>query len=198
PLNTRVFKDRIVIDQLFGDGLAKVKYIQMDIDKERLPFPDRSFDVIVLTDVLEHLYDPGFALDEVTRVAKPKSYLLLKTVNCATLKNRVNLLLGKSPYHNFRGWLFDDRFYVPHTGEKKFQGHIREYTNGELKMLLNCYGFNPLRMKTYPAVHYSARARYKRGTLLKFYNILERLYPNFAYTVIIVAQKDSTWRSDSE
>ena len=35
-----------------------------------LPFPDRSFDLVVMCEVMEHLADPDRALDEIARVAR--------------------------------------------------------------------------------------------------------------------------------
>ena len=186
PLPDEVFAESKKVDELFGDGPGKIDYIELDIDKEPLPLPNHSFDAVLLTDVLEHLYDPSFAFQEISRVLAPGGLLLLKTVNCATLRNRVRVLVGKSPYHDFRRWLYYDRLYVPRTGERKFQGHIREYTKEELQQLLNDFGFTPVDVRLYPA------SRYRRRTLLKIYNLIEALYPNYAYTISIVAVKDQT------
>lgn len=183
PLESKVFVNEKIIAELFGDELGKIKYIQLDVDKEPIPFPNEYFDVVLLFDVLEHLYDPSFALGEINRVIKPEGYLCLKTPNCANLKNRLNLLLGKSPYHELQGWLFNHRFSVPKTGERKFQGHIREYAVEELLWLLSHFGFEQLHMELYPT------ERYHRNVLLKIYNVFERLYPNFAYTIGIIATK---------
>jgi ubiquinone/menaquinone biosynthesis C-methylase UbiE len=40
-------------------------------DAERLPFPDASFDVVICSEVLEHLPDVDVALAEITRIVKP-------------------------------------------------------------------------------------------------------------------------------
>jgi SAM-dependent methyltransferase len=45
----------------------------------RLPLSDSSVDVILSTQVLEHVRDPGFYLAECHRVLKPKGRLLLST-----------------------------------------------------------------------------------------------------------------------
>ena len=44
-------------------------------------FPDGFYDVITMWDVLEHLPDPSGALDEIARITKPKSYLILRVPN---------------------------------------------------------------------------------------------------------------------
>jgi SAM-dependent methyltransferase len=45
-------------------------------DAARLPFPDRAFDVAVLSAILEHVVDPGRALAEGARVVRPGGRLL--------------------------------------------------------------------------------------------------------------------------
>jgi ubiquinone/menaquinone biosynthesis C-methylase UbiE len=46
-----------------------VEIIPVVADAERLPFPDRSFDVVYVHDGLHHLEDPGAGLVEMARVA---------------------------------------------------------------------------------------------------------------------------------
>lgn len=46
----------------------------------KLPFPDKSFDLVVLFMVLEHLENPEKAISEIARVLSSKGILLLTTV----------------------------------------------------------------------------------------------------------------------
>lgn len=201
PLNSTVFRSRELVTELFGDGKGRVKYIECDVDKDQLPFSDETFDLVLFIDVLEHLYDPGFVLKEIARVTRSEGYLCMRTPNCASLKNRVQLLFGKSPYgDDLEGWLFSHRFYAPKTGEKKFQGHIREYCIEETHQLLRYFGFRSIYTKLHQAELYSQHRK-----LLKIYNILECLCPRFAYQLSIIAIKDSSpqigrkmpWRHDA-
>lgn len=50
-------------------------------DAEQLPFRDTSYDVVISSDVIEHLPDAGQHLDEVSRVLVPKGLYLCKTPN---------------------------------------------------------------------------------------------------------------------
>lgn len=45
-------------------------------DAHNLPFADHSFDLIVMTSVLEHLHNPFIVFNEIYRVLKPGGYLL--------------------------------------------------------------------------------------------------------------------------
>lgn len=187
PLPAECFTDERYVEEIFGDKPGKIKYVQCDIDNEQLPFPTEKFDAVLLVDVLEHLNNPGFALKEISRMLKNGGALSIRTPNCASLKNRIRMLSGKSPYHDLKGWVFDHRLLVPNTSEKRFQGHIREYTVEELRQLLNYFGLKLLYVKLRPAEH----APYRKA-FLKIYNILERLYPRFAYHVLVIAIKDSS------
>lgn len=42
-----------------------------EVDMQSLPFADRSFDLVVHSDTLEHVPDPGLAMAETLRVLKP-------------------------------------------------------------------------------------------------------------------------------
>lgn len=46
---------------------------------EKLPFSDACFDSILLSDVLEHLWNPSFLWSEMNRMLKPGGHILLNT-----------------------------------------------------------------------------------------------------------------------
>lgn len=46
-------------------------------DGKRLPFPDASFDSVLTTEVLEHIFNPDEALAELARVLRPGGRMLL-------------------------------------------------------------------------------------------------------------------------
>lgn len=48
-------------------------------DAHDIPLPDNQFDVVLCTEVLEHLHTPQKALDEMRRVLKPGGALILTT-----------------------------------------------------------------------------------------------------------------------
>jgi len=70
--------------------------LQVDAN-ERLPFDDRSFDLVWCSEVIEHLKDPAFAMSELRRVAKPGALLVLTTPNSYAWLFRFIALFGLTP-----------------------------------------------------------------------------------------------------
>jgi SAM-dependent methyltransferase len=50
--------------------------IYHDLNK-KLPFPDNSYDTVILSDVLEHISEPSELCKEIARILKPNGHLLL-------------------------------------------------------------------------------------------------------------------------
>ena len=61
--------------------LKKVKKLGIDVvcsKVEDMPFEDSSFDIVLATDIIEHVLDLNDAIDQITRVLKPKGYFLFR------------------------------------------------------------------------------------------------------------------------
>jgi SAM-dependent methyltransferase len=59
-----------------------------------LPFPDGSFDLVFLTEVIEHLENHKAAIFNLARVAKPGGRLIITTPNIMRLDSRLAFLLS--------------------------------------------------------------------------------------------------------
>lgn len=64
-----------------------------DISK-KLPFENSSFDTVICSDVLEHVYNPKDVLGEMVRVVKPEGYIIITTP--------FNYWMHEMPYDYFR------------------------------------------------------------------------------------------------
>lgn len=62
-----------------------------------LPFPDNSIDVVICTEVLEHLYSGSYIVKEISRVLKSSGVAIISVPNIVSLKSRVRVLLGRLP-----------------------------------------------------------------------------------------------------
>jgi 2-polyprenyl-3-methyl-5-hydroxy-6-metoxy-1,4-benzoquinol methylase len=102
--------------------MAKRKMVAARVaaDGETLPFRAGTFDVIIASDVLEHLPDLDRHLTEVGRVLSPHGQYLIKTPNRSLA----------SAYYRLRG-LHDAHFWHPSM-----------VTAGELRRTLDRHGFD--------------------------------------------------------
>lgn len=56
---------------------ANAKGVSAQVAKaEELPFRDNTFECVIMTEVMEHLYDPNIVLKEIYRVLKPEGIFL--------------------------------------------------------------------------------------------------------------------------
>ena len=73
-----------------------ISVVQTDLN-DPLPLKDKSVDLAISIQVIEHLIQTDKFLDEVKRVLKKDGVFLMTTVNLAAVQYRVMLLLGMQP-----------------------------------------------------------------------------------------------------
>jgi len=106
-----------------------------DLQTEDFPFASDSMDVIILTEVLEHLWtNIDHPMREIARVLRPGGHVVITTPNVASLKNRLLLLLGRNIYTSM-----DTMYYLP-----AYMRHCREYTLDDVCQLVARAGLNPV------------------------------------------------------
>lgn len=104
-------------------------YQNANIELDRLPYADNSFDYLLFCEVLEHLTnDPMKAVLELKRVLKPGGLMILTTPNAARLENMIALVQGSN-------------IYDPYSAYGPYGRHNREYTRHELHLLMTHCGF---------------------------------------------------------
>ncbi|MFZ2388016.1 MAG: class I SAM-dependent methyltransferase [Polaromonas sp.] len=116
-----------------------LKVTGCDIETEKLPFADDSFDDILLNEVFEHLrIDLNFTMDEIRRVLRPGGRLWLSTPNLRSLRGIVNFLFKSEAWG-----VVGDGIYAQYQSLKSpgFMGHVREYTSKEVADFLRAIGF---------------------------------------------------------
>jgi 2-polyprenyl-3-methyl-5-hydroxy-6-metoxy-1,4-benzoquinol methylase len=152
-----------------------IHFVIAELARGTLPFDREEFDLVVFTEVLEHLFVlPHAVLLEINRITKPGGFLVLSTPNLLSLYKRLRFLKGISPM---------ERASMKRDGGVA-QGHVREYSMQELcDILVECdFEIKETRyLHSDPATQESA--------LFKAYCVLERTRPTFAETLFIIAQK---------
>jgi hypothetical protein len=91
----RFLKDHLGGDsQYWGIGLGGTPDQQVNLEKEKVPFPDSSFDCVLCLDVLEHLDNIHEVFDDLCRVSR--RYVII------SLPNPWNDFYGVLRYHEYR------------------------------------------------------------------------------------------------
>lgn len=68
-----------------------------DIERDRFPFDDKSVDIVIANQVLEHTKEIFWVVSEISRVLRPGGVLIAGMPNLASLHSRVMLGLGMQP-----------------------------------------------------------------------------------------------------
>lgn len=103
-----------------------------------LTFADQTFDVVVACAVIEHVFDPFHALDEIARVLKPGGAVMITVPNICYIKHAVGLCLGRLP----RTGISTNDIRVWRT-QGWDGGHLHYFSKHQLTELLHETGFTP-------------------------------------------------------
>jgi SAM-dependent methyltransferase len=133
----RDYCERYVGVDISPTAIKQARSIGLDArqinDASELPFEDESFDAAVCIEVLEHLFAPHEAAQEVARVLRPGGLLIATVPNAVYWRRRVDFaVLGR--------WnpLGDDRS----VAEPWRDPHIRFFTRRSLARMLKHSGFD--------------------------------------------------------
>lgn len=110
-----------------------VNFVESLID-QNLAETVHSFDLVISSDVIEHLYRPSDLLEAAFTLLKPQGHLLLGTPYHGYLKNLVISLSGR----------MDSHFSALHDG-----GHIKFFSVKTLSQLLTSHSFTDLHFSFY-------------------------------------------------
>ncbi|PIS38646.1 MAG: hypothetical protein COT34_02605 [Candidatus Nealsonbacteria bacterium CG08_land_8_20_14_0_20_43_11] len=141
-----------------------VKAEVFDFSVNKLPFSDKSFENVVLLDVLEHLYAPFDILKEAVRVSKQN--IIIAAPNFNSIAARWQMLIGKTPENN-----------------QPKKGHIYWFNLNVLRGLLKQSGLEIIELKT--------NTIFEHRVLLKnIFQFLLNFFPNvFALSFVVKARQ---------
>lgn len=124
--------------------LAGFPSLKLDVSSERLPFGEESFDLIIMSEVIEHLIDPDFAIREVKRVMRADAILALTTPNLSAWFNRFIILSGRQPVFTETGseWVFGRMPLLPRS---RPVGHLHVFTRTALRDFVSYHGLEILK-----------------------------------------------------
>lgn len=120
----------------FPDGEFCCYVDHFDVERDRFPYPDEHFDLVIAGEILEHLtYDPMHMLLEARRVLAKDGCLLVTTPNVGSITSVAKVLEGRDNPQVF--FLYKR----PRSDEDPEIGHVREYTLYELGEAVKAAGF---------------------------------------------------------
>jgi 2-polyprenyl-3-methyl-5-hydroxy-6-metoxy-1,4-benzoquinol methylase len=110
--------------------------------------PGGRFDLVLFSEVLEHLVNTGQALRNLVHLLRRPGYLVLTTPNLAAWHNRLLLAAGRQPHgtevsfepHRFGNRLFERLLGEP-AGGVRMAGHLRLFTLRALREFLIHHDF---------------------------------------------------------
>lgn len=145
--------------------------IPCNLNIDELPFEKNSFDIVIFTEVLEHLKcNPDIVLQKFHAVLRNNGSLLLPTPNIASGGNIKALVRGRN--------------FLPPVDEEFFQidskkGHFRLYIIDELIDILKRNGFEPKSINMFSPY----------GTGLGRFRALSYYLPKFRKTIMVESLK---------
>lgn len=135
---------------------------------ESWSLPENYFDVVFAGEVIEHVLDTDFFLEQCFKVMCQNGYLLLTTPNL-------------SSFANLRYWLQTDQFMWVDSGINQF-GHVRYLAPKRLKMALSNAGFEDIQMKSV--------AGFESLKIFPYiYQIMQRAFPLRGNRLCAIARK---------
>jgi len=138
--------------------------------RDGLPFPDNSFDLVLFSEVLEHLtFCPRTIFREISRVLRPEGKIILTTPNLCRLNNILSLLAGQSI-----NWDIKEDYHENH--------HVREYAPAEISYLLAGAGLKEVESRfvnfPYPGL----------GLIVKITDLIAYLWKKKRRDIVIIAE----------
>jgi len=137
-------------------------------DHDKIPFQDNFFDVIIAGEIIEHIFDTDFFLEEIKRILKPNSPLFVSTPNIASLGRRLMLLFGLNPF-------------IETSASQENSGHIRYFTFKSLERLFKKHGLKIIKSKS-DLINFSNNKNVNSKCLAK-------IFPALGQSIIVLARK---------
>ncbi len=120
--------------------------IKCDLNVDKIPLEDKSIDIILAGELIEHIPNTLFFLLECKRILKENGYIVLSTPNICSLKERIRMLFGALPGQCAR--------YSP-QGKDKYDTHVRDFNLKEISKAIELSGLKIIEARTNGIISHS-------------------------------------------
>ncbi len=153
----------------------KIHLRRADVAKDKLPYKNNFFDVVMFNNVIEHMQPKNVfpAIKEIHRVLKKGGLLILETPNLFSFIHRIKAVFGID---------FGYDLGEENIKRRGYPAHIREYSANELKGMLKRRGFKIEKVVM-------SHMQYGRPVVDFFTNIFVSLLPSTRNLIVITARK---------
>lgn len=140
-----------------------------NLNCDQLPYADQFFDIVISSEVIEHVLVPDILLQETYRVLKQDGTFILTTPNLASLGKRLLLLINRNP------------FIECSPLEIGAVGHLRYFILPTLKDIVEKHGFT-IQHYTSDVVNFDGLGCFRSTHLA-------HIYPTLGRTLMLVLKK---------
>lgn len=98
-----------------------IKTLHFDAQSDNWPIKQRSFDIVVAGELLEHVYFPGEIIQKINKVLKPGGFFIGSVPNAFALKNRIKYLFAVK-----RGTPLEDPMHINQFSWKELEGVLNK------------------------------------------------------------------------
>lgn len=144
----------------------------LNIERDKLPFPDSSVDIVIANQVLEHVKELFWIFHEMSRILPVGGKMILGVPNLASLHNRILLAFGRQP-----------------SPLKNNSAHVRGYTKRDvLAFLESCFPGG------YRLMQFSGSNFYPFPPVIA--RRLARLFPTLSWGIFFLFEKQRPYREE--
>lgn len=183
-LNIRAVADAASRSNLRESRSNKKAVRFLAADLSALPFPDRCFDLLLCTEVLEHIADPAGVIAEMARITTHNGYVLITTPNPNNIVEKLGYAIDRISKGSLKRayWSGHDRVSAPPLSAEVGLAHVSVHPYRTWRRLLNNAGLRVVRKIRGAALFggpFFDRHPIITGTLIALDPILDKLPGRF-------------------
>ncbi len=140
--NEYKYNEMVSVDFYIPDEkIPNITYVESNIYNVSNVLNNRKFNLIILKEVIEHLFNPDLVLDSIKGMLSDNGILFITTPNKASFFNRILLMAGYMPLCDEVSTQIDVGKIKGYNNREGCNGHIRTFTYRSLIELVKFHGY---------------------------------------------------------